>query len=320
MPSDLRVVQGNDWVAYANSSIGIPTPNPDDPYILGITEPTFDNMGAGKSYLPDITTIIEGNLTLSTPGQVVANTLVNGIVKVLAPNVILRNVMVVGPAAANQEIYLIINKSTGLVLEHVSMIARNPSSYINGLGPRDFTAKRIYIAKVVDGIRINPVSAGQNVNVLIEGGLIEDFAFFDPDLATPSHTDGTHDDAVQIEGGNGAIIRGLKLVSMFSTEVGTGNQTRPQALSGLMLNQTPRGNITNLLVEMCIFSGAVQQINGGSLSSGLNTGIIRDNKFVDNLATGYTWHVGLDAAATGIVTSNNTIYGTVDSARITRSA
>jgi hypothetical protein len=82
----------------------------------------------------------------------------------------------------------------------------------------------------VDGVGIYKTSAPYDCFVKVKGCLIEDMVYVYPDLITTSHTDGTHNDCIQIQGGNNIEIVGNALVGTCHKLAGTGTSSQTEWL------------------------------------------------------------------------------------------
>ena len=88
-----------------------------------------------------------------------------------------------------------------------SDLATNPSPYINGITGRNFTLLRTNIHHVVDQVAI----VGNNVRV--ESSWLHDNLHYAVD---PHHSDGSHDDNIQVQGGDDIRIVGNTMTGSFN--------------------------------------------------------------------------------------------------------
>ena len=95
----------------------------------------------------------------------------------------------------------------------------------DGVFGHDFSAKRCHVRYTTDGFGVfNTASPTGPLNTQILGCIVENLVRFSPDL---SHTDGTHNDCVQVQGGSGLIVRGNLLSSYLDPDRGnTGGLNR----------------------------------------------------------------------------------------------
>lgn len=186
-------------------------------------EPTADTTG----YYPAIPrTSVSGDVTLSTPGQVYENKTVSGRISVTAANVTIRNCLIQGQNLAPTGTYLVQATNagvSGLVVEDCEIVPQYPHWGWNGIGGHDFTARRLNIHHVTDGVGI----AGENV--VLEQLYIHDLAWWTAASGGVVHTSDTetHNDCIQHHYGIGAVIRGCRLDAYFARQYGHWWVTNP---------------------------------------------------------------------------------------------
>jgi hypothetical protein len=108
---------------------------------------------------------------------------------------------------------------------------RRPANGRDGIRGRAFDAYRCNIHNVVDGIGIfaTPQQGTANADVTVKGNWIHNLTYTYPDLRTPSHTDGTHNDCIQHQGGRNVQIIGNSLHgTTTAADVTPGSGTNPQ--------------------------------------------------------------------------------------------
>jgi hypothetical protein len=171
----------------------------------------------------------QGDLNLTTPGQVVEGLDIHGYVNVTAPNVTIRDSIVRGGTTPTRGRGLIRDttaSATNLLVEDTELAPDRPSVYLDGLQGWNFTARRLDIHGTVDGVKIH----GNKVRV--ESSWIHDLVAYDHDPAQnggPSHNDG-----VQILGGSGIVL--------------TGNSISGGPASGIQVTQS-QGSVRGLVIE-----------------------------------------------------------------------
>ncbi len=215
----------------ASSGTGTPRPpTPTDTAAGGATSfagfPTARTTGvrSGRALK-----VHQGDLNLTTPGQVVQGLDIHGYVNVTAPNVTIRDSIVRGGTTPTRGRGLIRDttaSATNLVVEDTELAPDRPSVYLDGLQGWNFTARRLDIHGTVDGVKIH----GNNVRV--ESSWIHDLVAYDHDPAQnggPSHNDG-----VQILGGTGIVL--------------TGNSISGGPASGIQVTQS-QGPVRGLVIE-----------------------------------------------------------------------
>jgi hypothetical protein len=152
---------------------------------------------------------------------------------------------------------------------------RRPSIGRDGIRGRAFDAYRCDIHNVVDGVGIFATTQQGTVNadVNVKGNWIHNLAYTYPDTLTPSHTDGTHNDCIQHQGGRNVRIRGNSLeATTTSADVTPGSGTNPQnpwligqgmaTGSALIIqNNTGQGVDNTTIAEQNYFYGGKAHLN-----------------------------------------------------------
>ena len=222
-----------------------------------------------------------GNISMSA-GQVLENTIVNGVVTVNVADCIIRNCIIQGsptdPGGTSGNA-MIRAHGAGCenLLIHDTTLAPTHSNYgWDGIQGHDFTARRVHIKHTTDGIGIFNTSApAAAANVAITGCVIENLAKFFPDGG--AHSDGTHNDCIQIQSGNGGItIRGNVLSCHLAADRGNTSGTNTVVGGGQYSPVNHQGN-------------AVLQVNN-NLSGGVTAGIVLDKNWLygGNIAVNIT--------------------------------
>lgn len=204
-------------------------------------------------------TVHDGDLTISRAGTVVDGLDVRGDISVKADNVTIRNTIVRGRPVDTVKKSLIsaYGDHKNLLIEDTTLRAAYPHPNRDGLKGRNFTARRINVSNVVDAVLV----FGDNVR--LEDSWLHDNTHFDPDWIS---TDGkSHDDSLQIQGGNNITIRHNVLEGAFHT--------------GIMITQD-RYRSTNITIAGNWLSGGSCTLNIAEKARGPITGLtIRDNRF-----------------------------------------
>jgi hypothetical protein len=130
---------------------------------------------------------------------------------------------------------------------------------------------RSEITQTIDGAGMyaTSVTGSTSARVVVEDTWIHDLKYYYPDTVTPSHTDGTHPDCIEIQGGRDITLRRLRLEATATAISGSGiNPAKPWLLGQGWAN----GNcmvavravtgypIANLLVDSCTFLGGGAQL------------------------------------------------------------
>ncbi len=164
-------------------------------------KPRTGKPGADNTGVPPGTalTVVTGDQTFSTPGQVITGKDFHGFVKVTAANVTIRKSVFRGRATSNNAALLDTRKATNFVVEDSEIVASNPSAGIDGAWLRNTSMHRVNIHGVTDGVKAES-------NVLIQDSYIHDMKWFASD---PNQGGGpTHNDGVQsFEGDSGIVLR-----------------------------------------------------------------------------------------------------------------
>lgn len=174
--------------------------------------PSAQNSGvpAGKSL-----SVHKGDLTVTTPGAVIDGLDIRGFVVVKAPNVtIKRSIIRGGPAGSVGRGVLAITHSSAsnYLVEDVTIAPSNPTPHLNGINVNQAgTIRRADISGTVDGIMI------YGGGVRVESSYLHDFRHYTND---PNWGGGpSHDDAIQVQGGNGIQIVGNTLTGAYNSAV-----------------------------------------------------------------------------------------------------
>lgn len=145
-----------------------------------------------------------GDLVITQPGASFDALDIHGFVSVEAPNVtITRSIIRGGVATGN--IGLVTNyngAATNFVLQDSELVPEHPSVWIDGVKGGNFTLRRVEVRGTTDNVKIH----GDNVR--IENSWLHGSAYrsWDPNQGGP-----THNDAVQVLGGNNIRIVGNTL-------------------------------------------------------------------------------------------------------------
>lgn len=193
--------------ATALKTIAAPTPT-----AIGGGIPTASNTGvpAGMGL-----TVHNGDLTITTPGTVIDGRDIRGYVAIKAPNVTIKRSIIRGGAAATVNRALLAMTQSGagnFLIEDVTIAPTNPSPYINGINVNQAgTIRRADISGTVDGIMI------YGSGVRVEASYLHHFTHYVND---PNWNGGpSHDDAIQVQAGNGVAIVGNSLSGAYNAAV-----------------------------------------------------------------------------------------------------
>jgi hypothetical protein len=183
--------------------------------------------GAGATGVPAGTslTVVNGDQTISKDGTVLSGLDIRGRVLVRANNVTIKNSIIRGTSGAKWGIVDAMSGKTGLKITDTEIVASSPNWAVNGIMGWNFELTRVNIHNVVDAVHI----AGSNV--IVKDSWLHGNTWFAYD---PNHSDGSHDDSVQIVGGSNIRLSG-------NTMEGASNV-------GIMITQD-RSTTSNVTVE-----------------------------------------------------------------------
>jgi len=199
-----------------------------------------------------------GDLKITTPGQVVSGLDVRGLVKIAAANVTIKNSIIRG-RSVTAPTALINNLSgySGLKIIDTELFPSKASPYMNGIYGYNFSATRLNIHGVIDGVHIT------GSNVAVTNSWLHDNTHYTSDPVqggTPSH-----DDSIQIQKGDNIKVTGNTISGSYSAGVQITQDT------GKVSNFTFTGNLAD---------GGKCTINIAQKTYGPLYGVkIQDNKF-----------------------------------------
>jgi hypothetical protein len=237
--------------------------------------------------VPTPTKVWDGDVVLTTPGDVVADLDVHGRIVVKAAGCRGDNVIVRGLDSGigfNSGLVDCTHANvSGFTLNNALLVPTVPSVWWNGVLGHDYTARQVEVAGTVDGFGIYNTH-GTDANVDIEGTFVHDLSFFATD---PNHRGGaTHNDCCQIQSGLNIRIVGNLWQGFVSTAVGEPSPVR-QSSSVIQVTQGV-GPVGNVVVEANNFDGGVVatiNLSSKPLSS-MDFGRIANNRFGRNCHLG----------------------------------
>ena len=219
------------------------------------SSPTATNTG-----VPAGTTlkVVHGDIKVTQPGTVLNGLDVRGLVKIQAANVTIKNSIIRGRTMNGPG--ALINNLGGfknLVITDTELFPTVASPDTNGIYGYNFTATRLNIHNVIDGIHIT------GSNVLIEDSWIHDHKHY---LKDPNQGgSGSHDDSIQIQSGNNITVTGSRLTDSHSAAV--------------QITQD-RGRVSNFVYTNNYANNGACTVNIAEKSYGPLSGtIIKDNNF-----------------------------------------
>jgi hypothetical protein len=150
-------------------------------------------------------TPVYGDLVITTPGARYDALDVHGFVVVQAPDVkITRSLIRGGDRTGNRGLVTVDHANAKrFVIEDSTIRPDKASVWYDGIKGSNFTARRVNIWGTVDNIKVH------GDDVLVEDSYLHDSAYFASD---PNQGGGeTHNDAVQVLGGQRIVVRGSSL-------------------------------------------------------------------------------------------------------------
>lgn len=205
----------------------------------------------------------------------IENAIIHGRIK-WSTNTTLTNCWVRGSAAptlTGDEGCIDGNGSTGVLTATRCLV--EPRVETNGrncvLG-KNVTLRQTHLRHGVDGIGFYSTSGpGTQANMDILEVLIEDLAYFYPDLITVSHDDGVHQDPAQGQGGDGNWFRRVDFRGTAHLGPGSaGNPKKPWLLpagwangAGLLVQNNTGAGFTpaGTIIENCWFAGGLTHLS-----------------------------------------------------------
>jgi len=284
-----------------------------DAMVWGVDQPTASNTGILSTALYNPTrTSHSGTFTVPSGaqsydshdfhGQVIVNT--SGLKY-------FRNCGFYGNAAPTSSQGLLTctsGSAANIVVEDSLFQAETPDQSLDAILGHHFVARRCRVRHCVDGFGVfNTSSPTGALGVTIEMCYIADHAFFYP---AAGHTDGSHCDGVQIQGGAGMVLRGNYFTGIIDTSVGDSPWSRVgeaghRGTSCLMI--TPNvGAITGMTISKNWFYGGEIGSNAAkATNAGNNLGSWTSNRFGRNqYNTGHT----IDIKTGAFYTASGNVY------------
>jgi hypothetical protein len=194
---------------------------------------------------------------------VLQNLDIYGDIKIRAKNVTIRNSKLHGGKTipgANTGIIDANNANvSNLIVEDSTIVPDRPSYYRDGIVGHDYTARRNHIYHTNDGLGIfNRPGGPATANVVAEANYIHDLTYWSND---PAHSDGTHNDGIQVQGGQNIRLTGNNVVGTIVT--GAGSAPSPRGTHGgtaIMLQQNV-AKLANVVVNKNWVDNAQTSIN-----------------------------------------------------------
>lgn len=231
-PGDLYILSGTNWVRRGRPSI--PGLAGRDTLVTGTYQPGPSTTGVIPGIPRTDFNTGSAQLIVTEDGRVFENMNIWGDIKIRAKNVRFKNCWLwggIGHPSGNTGIidanYL---TQEGLQVTDCTITAQSPSYYRDGIVGHDYLALRNHIYNVNDGMGAfsQPGGAG-NCNAFIYGNYVHDLVFWKND---PAHTDGTHNDCCQIQGGDMIDIFGNYFIGSSVDAPGSGDPSNTALYPG----------------------------------------------------------------------------------------
>jgi hypothetical protein len=174
----------------------VPTqPAPSQPLPTAVPPPSAPRPGGvpgpGNTGVPAGTTltVVNGDLTISTAGQVLDGLDIKGGLTINASNVVVRRSLIEGRSGRTS---VIVASGTGIVFSDDEVTVASPSPASDGMSVKNSTITRLNIHSGVDGIKLG-------ANSTVTSSWIHGLSAFASDPAQGGRA--THNDAIQIMSG-----------------------------------------------------------------------------------------------------------------------
>lgn len=278
---------------------------------LGVTKPDGSNTGTVAG-IP-LRTVTQEILSITEPNTVLENLDIHGRIIARAPGLIVRNCRIRGTATPNNLIEATRPGNSATFID-CTLIPDVPQLGVDAFLGGDCTFIRCEVAHVVDGWGVlTPVFGGIGdpagpTGVSLLSCYFHDFLYWSPDPAHQGqpgagNDNATHNDAVQVHGGYGAIVRGCHFdmtESPYST-VGAGGHPS-EGLYGQGVTLTPnQGAIAGAVVEENWINRGKHGVVGSGVPSFPLSATVRNNRFGPDF-------VSADVTGTGVVAPRPVIF------------
>lgn len=246
-----------------------------DGWVVRVSKPDETNTGvpAGTTLTP-----YTGPSTITTDGATIREALFTSKLSIAAKNVTIEGCK--STAVIDGMIQTSNINAKNVLIRRTTFRPSAASTNTIAIVGHDFTAERCDISGTVDGIRISNSNVADGPSgVTVRSCYIHHLCFTTP---YSGHSDNeTHNDGIQIEGGNDILIEGCHIAAFGDPVYGNiaDNPRGPQVLSCIIV--TPNvGNVRRLMIAGNWFSGAYVPVNIAEKGRGpLADMMMLDNRF-----------------------------------------
>ncbi|GAA1996921.1 hypothetical protein JL107_12840 [Nakamurella flavida] len=234
-----------------------------------------------------------GPLTITQDGTVIDGKEVYGDLRIQARNVTIRNSYLHcgSDVTAGNSGCVDANSAAvyNLTVERNTIKPDRPSATRDGIVGHEFTARYNHITRTNDGIGIfNRPGGSSAANVRVEGNYIHDMTRWS---SSPYHSDGTHNDGIEIQGGENIAIVGNTIIGSVVAGDSLGILGRQAGAAIIVVqNVTP---VKNLVIEKNWLDGggntvSIQPAKFSRVSLTLQNNLFGRDQFVYNGNSRYT--------------------------------
>jgi hypothetical protein len=217
-------------------------------------------------------------VTITTDDTLIENKIIYGDIKIQASNVVIRNCQLVGgnnvPTGAGAIVNCLSSSAYNALIENCDIFPRLVARNRDGIVGHEYTARRNHVKNTIDGFGIFPSQpSGTVANVSLEGNYVHDLAYFYPDWKNGTsgatyHSDGTHNDGCQVQGGANIHVIGNNLTATSIAGPGTGTNPDKSWLIGTgnangsaLIIQNNVATLTNVVAEQNYLSHGLAEAN-----------------------------------------------------------
>ena len=234
-----------------------------------------------------------GDLVITKDNTVLENVEHTGTIDIKAKNVIIRNsrILVSGRGKQDRSLIKVNNyKATtdySLTIEDSELTSKTADALVDGIRGWNITVKRVDISNVIDGIH----SYGNNISVT--DSYLHDMRHYTVD-PTGHHSDGTHNDGMQIQTGKNITINNNNISGGFT--------------SAIIVTQDA-GLVSNIKITKNWLDGGQCTVNFSEKSKGPFQGaVITDNLFGRNVTNSAGHDCGMSLPKTSPISHTNNVY------------